>query len=295
MNPQANMQACPCCRRQDYTLVDIVITLNEEQKEAHYKSLMDAYNEDHAYVRPAPRVGREYRPEVRPVRRAVDRGRALPAEGEWDARRAAMLLNFDDAVRDDDFHHAANIRNVLINEGFPLNEVREHNYEALRLQELARVDALVAAAAARRAADEARRAARHEANFARREARAQAHQAAQQAERQAVRQAARENLDGAIVMQTINDHAALEQRFNARHPAGARAQVVLGAGIKIGHLPFNARPMLKCQGCNKKTRRVCDRCDDQYCCASCNNCLGADCHRRPAGYVAHLPANYQRV
>jgi hypothetical protein len=318
-NPMANMQACPCCRRQDYTLVDIIITLNEEQKDAHYKALMDAYNEDHAYVRPAPRAERPARPEVRMVRPPVVHD-----------RRAAMEGNFDAAVADNNFHMGRNIRQVLNANGWMLNEVREHNFQAMRI-EMCRVweinfDAAVGmnnypeannlrralleegwefnearqvaleaaqiAYNAEREAEAARQAAREERRAARRLERRQADARARipQAlapEMVAIPQA--NVMEGAIVLRTMDDYAALDQRFNPRNPARAHARVFLGEGMEIGHLPFNARPMLACVGCNKKTRRVCGACNDAHCCAACNNCANG------CAPAFHHPANYQRL
>ena len=168
----------------------------------------------------------------------------------------------------------------LIIDGFPLNAVREHNYEAARLQEEARVEAIAVAHAQMLAADAARQERLAANRLARRQLEAARHAAPEMV-------AIIPNEDGAIVLRTAGDYAALDQRFNARHPAGTRAQVLLGAGMEIGHLPFNARPMLACVGCNKKTRRVCGECNDAHCCAACNNC--AD------GCGFHHPANYQRV
>jgi hypothetical protein len=338
-NPQANMQACPCCRRQDYTLVDRNITLDEEQKEAHYKSLMDAYNEDHAFVRPA-RAVRHNRPnDLLPPERNPD--------PNWNPRRAAMELNFDDAVRADNYFHARNLRRQLIEGGWELNlvraidyqtlvermrgrwevafdnaiaqgeyfvadnlrhelvaidwvmnEERQHAFEEARLAYDARREARVREAeearerqAARR---EAERIARRDARRVERQEQRQIERDAAEAQRAADREAAAEqgvqpNNDGDIVLRTMDDYAALEQRFNARRPAGARARVFLGEGMEIGHLPFNARPMLACVGCNKKTRRVCGACNDAYCCAACNNCENG------CAPAFHHPANYQRL
>lgn len=332
-NPQANMQACPCCRRQDYTLKDIIITLNEEQKEAHYKALMDAYNEDHEYVRPAVAV-RHRQAVAAPARLLA--AAAQPVDPNWNPRRAAMELNFDDAIRGENYHHARDIRQVLTAEGWALNEVREINFQVLQNQmrrvweinfdaalvtnnypqALGLKNALVAvgwdfnevrqhdleatrlAYNAQREADAAHEVARQERLAANRLARRQA-EAARNAEREAVRRAEmaeaahelvvpQENImEGAIVLRTMNDYAALEQRYTPRNPARAGARVLLGAGMEIGQLPFNARPMLGCVGCNKKTRRVCGACNDAHCCAACNNCAN--------GCGAPHPANYRRV
>jgi len=279
----ANMQACPCCRRQDYTLVDIIITLNQEQKDAHYKSLIEAYNEDHQYV-----------PPVREVRRHI-------VQRPADIRRE-MEINFDAAVLEGNFHIALHNRRALEGRNWELNEVRLHNFEALRLQEVARQEAEARAFNARRDADDARREAqriaRRDARRVERQEQRQIERDAAEAQRAADREAAAEqgvqpNNDGDIVLRDPADLAGLNQRFNARTPAPARARVVLGAVFKIGDLPFNARPMLQCVGCNKKTRRVCHDCNDAYCCAHCNACGNGDCFVREGN--AHLPHNYQRL
>jgi len=344
-NPQANMQACPCCRRQDYTLVDIVITLNEEQKEAHYKTLMDAYNEDHAYVRPAPRA--EYRPVLRngvPVPRNPNN--AVPL-ANWNARRAGLELNFNDAVRDQNFYRAREVRGQLIEAGWELNLVREMDYQALivhqrgvwevsfdrfivngdfhmalrtahALEEIGwvmdegRRDALEAVRLAQiereranarafierqeaaEAARVAQRIARRDARRVERQEQRQIERDAAEAQRAADREAAavqgvQPNNDGDIVLRDPADLVELNQRFNARTPAPARARVVLGVGWRIGDLPFNARPMLQCVKCIKKTRRVCGNCLDAYCCAHCNSCNGCNFNNLPAQYRREVP------
>jgi len=242
-NPLANMQACPCCRRHDYTLKDINIELNQEQKDAHYKTLLEAYNEDHTFVAP------------------VRAGHPLQARQD---RRARMDINFDAAILEGNYRVANFIRNEMEDNGWVLNGDRLHRLDELRLR------------------DEAERQAR------RVRLQAAGIRLAERALAGELEEVPPQNvMNGAIVLRTLDDYAGIDRMFSARHPASARAQVRLGAGMKIGQLPFNARPMLACVGCNKKTRRVCVSCSDAYCCARCNIC--------PNACNFHHPPNYQRL
>lgn len=240
------MQACPCCRRHDYILKDINIELNQEQKDAHYKTLIDAYNEDHTFVAP------------------VRAGRPLANMQARQDRRARMDINFDAAILEGNYRVANFIRNEMEDNGWVLNGDRLHRLDELRLR------------------DEAERQARGI------RLRAAGIRLAERALAGELEEVPPQNvMVGAIVLRTLDDYAGIDRMFSARHPASARAQVRLGAGMKIGHLPFNARPMLACVGCNKKTRRVCGACNDAHCCAACNNCAN--------GCGFHHPANYQRL
>ena len=96
---------------------------------------------------------------------------------------------------------------------------------------------------------------------------------------------------GTISLQLTNENKLIDLfymniTFDAKLPATVTTRITLGEGVKISDVPFNCRPLHNCAGCDKRTRRICDKrtrilytdnysnCN-QYCCADCFEC--GDC------------------
>lgn len=61
--------------------------------------------------------------------------------------------------------------------------------------------------------------------------------------------------------------------FTNRAPASSHNQPALAEGQVLGDLPFNSRARLCCsgEGCDKRTRRVCEECRDHRLCSDCGS------------------------